>query len=344
MPAPLALGTRSEGGFVLPTVLAYIAAFTFIVLTAALILDRSRDLAMGLDLQARLDGELSDAESEVVFYFLTSRPVPGQLELLPATISAEDVLLGNAPSVDPASPSTSTYWNARGGIVLLADEPVMVWAVYQDISGLISLNSSRPELVEALLASFGVSKSEVAGLAARLADYQDSDQRRRPQGAERADYRLRQLPSPTDSPLRNLAELGHVMGWDALAFTQSLEFLSATTAAPTSIEPNRAFAPQVVLSLMSDLSPLFDTDVDPLTLALGASQIPGDRARFGLIAQDLATGDLRVRLIEVQRQPSAASVPFTRSLIADMSNPRLPESWIPNENVTRLVPLEPESR
>lgn len=325
---------KNESGFILPTVLAFIAALSFILLTTAIILERSRDLAVALDRQQKLSAALDAAEAQAVYLFITSRPVPNGVLLFPPTISVSDLVLGTE---DDSADETSTVWAADGGILLFEEQPYRTWAVYRDTAGLVSLATSSADMVSRLLRDFDVPSERAATLAARLKDYQDEDRVRRPLGAERADYRLRQRPVPSDSPLRSISELGRVFGWEDLEFVNDLEFLSQVTASFGTDRPLARFATDRLRILLAAMPGRDTNQLDILTQASNLRLLPSDRARLVLVAQDPVSGETKVRLIEIERKPSAASAPYTKALIAEFTDPNLPESWRLSEDVKILV-------
>ena len=327
-------GRTSEAGFILPGVLAFVAAFTFILLTTAMTLERSRSLAMNLDRQQNLSAALDAGEAQAVYLFLTARPVPNGLLLYPEAQSVTDVILGEEtedPEVD------RILWNADGGMLLFEERPYRTWVIYRDTAGLVSLPTASAEMLSRLLEDFDVSSNRAAMLAARLKDYQDEDRVRRPLGAERADYRLRQRPPPSDSPLRTPSELGRVFGWEDLTFVNDLEFLAHVTAAFGADRPIPRFATDRLRILMAEMPGQDMTQLDVLTQASNLRLVPSDRARLVLITQDTESGETKVRLIEIERKPSAASAPYSKALIAEFTDPKLPQNWLLSEDAKILV-------
>jgi|GEM_PF-1987273 len=349
MPCCRASARRSQPsgqtGFVLPGVLAFIAAFTFIILTTAVTLERSRNLAVALERQQQLVAALDAAEAEATYLYMTGRGVVDAIELLPRERAVTDIVLGQFQSPPPEEEEEAealVVWPATGGLLLLDEAPYRTWAIYRDVSGLLSLSSGRAEIISDFLEEFDVDSSEADQLAARLRDYQDEDRLRRPLGAERADYRLRQMALPTDSPLRNPAELARVMGWEDLDFINDLEFLAHVTAAMTGDQPVLGFAPDRLKLILANQPVRDASQIDPLTLAANLSLVPRNRARFTLFAQDISTGELKVRLVEIERQPGAATAPYSRSFIAEFTDPFVPESWFPPADAQVAFPPQPE--
>jgi len=322
-----------DAGFVLPSVLAYIAVAMLILLVGAQALERARDASLALQSDRVLVNALDDLEAEVTYRYLVSAPVRYGVSMTQGPRDAMGLILGTPveQSVNETAPQgADALWRADGGMIGFQRDTVRATIEYRDVAGLLSLNSGDPDLIAGLLQEFGVEKSKATGLAARLKDYTDEDTLRRPLGAERADYRMRQLPPPTNSPLRNLSEVTRVMGWEELDFVSDPDFLSNVTASLTGPVPKWAFSPASVLAMRDEASQAMVTNSDPLSIASANTVVPGARARFIIRASDTNTGRTRLRIVEIERKVAAAAAPWTRSLVFDRP---LPET-------TRPVSLE----
>lgn len=311
---------RSSGaqrGFVLPAVLAYVAAFMLIVVLAAGSLQRARSTALDIGAQGALQSALDDIEAQALYLYLTSVPVPGGAEVFRAPGDATAIVMGGTDeNGDPVAAGVpGRMWSAADGSLWLQSGRVTGRAQYRDVGGLVSLNSSGSQIIAGLLRQFGVSGDDAAGLAATLGDFIDEDSVRRPRGAEAADYRLRQRPVPTNSPLRDLAELQRVLGWEDLEFTGDLAFISAVTVALTAPEPRWVFSPPVVAGLEAGLDETWRRDLDPLAVAASGHTVPGAQARLTLTAFDPVSGSGRMRIVEVERMNAGLTAPYTRRLI-----------------------------
>ncbi|GAK33414.1 type II secretion system protein K [alpha proteobacterium Q-1] len=83
----------------------------------------------------------------------------------------------------------------------------------QDAGGLVDLNAADEILMRSLLISMGESPDRADILAARIADFRDSDDRPRPFGAEDADYRAAGLAYESrDAPMIQFEELLQIPG------------------------------------------------------------------------------------------------------------------------------------
>lgn len=80
-----------------------------------------------------------------------------------------------------------------------------------DDGGRIDLNIARPELLTALLLGLGRDAEAAARVSDGIADYRDSDDQRRPFGAEQADYRAAGRSGPANAAFGAVEELAHVL-------------------------------------------------------------------------------------------------------------------------------------
>lgn len=83
----------------------------------------------------------------------------------------------------------------------------------QDQAGQIALNGEETEALTALLRSFGAGQIERQSLLDALADYRDSNELRRLNGAEREEYLAAGEPPPSNFHLASPPELLRVLGW-----------------------------------------------------------------------------------------------------------------------------------
>jgi type II secretory pathway component PulK len=116
-----------------------------------------------------------------------------------------------------ARPRTADFFD--GAAVVMADNtPYRIDAnsniSIQDHGGLINLNTVNNELLANFLVGCGVPVDRTAYLIDALADYIDSDNLQRLNGAERDTYTAGGKPPPRNSPLLSESEVWDVYGWD----------------------------------------------------------------------------------------------------------------------------------
>ena len=191
---------------------------------------------------------------------------------------------------------------------------------YRDARGLIALGDPLPGHVEALAgALFGESASP-EGLAAKLADYMDTDNRRRFAGGERADYRLRNMAPPGDGPLRDHREIYRVLGWRDAMDMAALERLRDLTTLNVSGGVNPYFAhPDVAALLARNELSIISPGGDPIDEFAARDSRPSQVGRFRFLTRVGASG--LDRGVEIQRLPASAERPYRRTLVYDRAAP-----------------------
>ena len=96
-----------------------------------------------------------------------------------------------------------------------------------DEAAKIDVNSAGIPLLRALLAGLGVSAEQSAQLAEAIFDFRDSDDDRKQNGAESAEYRAAGLGwLPKNGPLQSLEELGQVHGVTPTILARMRPYLS----------------------------------------------------------------------------------------------------------------------
>ncbi len=306
---PKTRARRAQRGAALPIVLVLIAGVALIMAAAY----RSVASSTGLvrDLQARADAAraLFSAEQQTTFAYLSGQPTPRGLYLdRGEPLDAQAAFFGE---LDFDVVDEAALWPATGATRKFAAGPAPVEVRYLDGGGFLSIARMTPEEMTALFMVMGLGREASEEAAAKISDYQDDDVVRRFRGAERADYRLRALPPPTNAPLRVFEELYSVYDLEAIAGPELLGALKAHLsfspeyAPPRSAFMDDAFAPVLAASAQSELDR--GSGIADLT--------PSPRARFVLTAY--SGGDAHRRTVEIQRAANAAGKPFRRYLVSE---------------------------
>ncbi|WP_309825859.1 type II secretion system protein GspK [Paracidovorax wautersii] len=89
----------------------------------------------------------------------------------------------------------------------------------QDVGGLMDLNTADPTRLAQFLVVCGIAPEQTSRLVDTLADYIDTDNLQRINGAEADSYQLAGLPPPRNRPLLAPGEVWDVMGWPAYRTT-----------------------------------------------------------------------------------------------------------------------------
>ncbi len=125
----------------------------------------------------------------------------------------------------------------------------------QDSRGLVSLTIVRPEMLLRLLGQLGISAEDRDTLLDTFNDYTDTDDNRRLNGAEAAEYRARGLPLPPNDWLVTPWQLQNIIGWREKAALWKDQRLPEIVSAAHVIGFNPNSAPREALAAMPGSSP-----------------------------------------------------------------------------------------
>jgi type II secretory pathway component PulK len=125
----------------------------------------------------------------------------------------------------------------------------------QDSRGLININFIQPEMLRLLLGQMGVAAENRDALLDSLNDYTDTDDLRRLNGAESAEYRARGWPLPPNDWLVTPGQLQSIIGWreQAILWKDQRLLDIVTTARVIGFNPNTA--PREVLAVLPSSTP-----------------------------------------------------------------------------------------
>ena len=121
-------------------------------------------------------------------------------------------------------------WAADGTLYEFAMDDGTAWITIQDETGKIDLNAGSQNLMVALLDAADVPLAEADSLSDAIIDYRDSDDQRRPSGAEDDDYRDAGLPwGAKDRPFEAVEELRRVLGMTPELYDRISPYLTVYT-------------------------------------------------------------------------------------------------------------------
>lgn len=198
---------RSQSGYVLLMVLSVIAVMALVIGRFAQRNDELRRNA--LDLQQYAEGQTAVAGGfAATLYWNTTRP------LMPS---------GRGDAMAQLRQDGRPYKTQDGAFVML-----------QDARGLLSINGGSRSVLQSLLVQDGVSVERAQVMIAVLDDYIDTDNLKRINGAERAEYEALGLPGPRNDWLLSLKELEQMPHWrnDAARLARLLRSLYADIGHP----------------------------------------------------------------------------------------------------------------
>lgn len=118
--------------------------------------------------------------------------------------------------------------------------------------GKIDLNRAPAELLQAILAGVGVAPEEAARLVDTIEDWRDTDDLRRLNGAEDADYAAAGLGyGAKDAPFEQVDELRQVLGMTGAVYRALRPLVTVRSAGP-GVDP--LYAPRAVLSVLPGMT------------------------------------------------------------------------------------------
>jgi general secretion pathway protein K len=161
-------------------------------------------------------------------------------------------------------------WRTNGKIYQWPVDTGTVLISIQDEAGKIDLNAATEDLLQQLFSAVGLAEAEAATLVDRLIDYRDSDQDRRPLGAEDIDYQSSDLGyGAKDRPFERADELRRVLGVTEEIYT-AVAPLVTVHSGQRGIDPD--VAPADVLAVLGAASVVADTGNGAAEAATGAAR------------------------------------------------------------------------
>ncbi len=307
----------ADEGFVLPFVLVVIFVLALTSAIAVRSINASSQIIIALNDDVQAQQRLNSAEADTLFVYLTSAPVKGGIDTSYTVWTGEDVLDG----FDVSRLAESAIWSATGGIRSSHYPSGEVRVTYRDVAGFIPMNRDTPDLLLPLLSGVGLKKEDAQSAASKLGDYTDSNHQRRFRGGERADYRLKRLPPPSDAPLRTYEEVYHILEWDKYItpeiYNRLREYSTLTTATTyyrTKFLSSRVKEIMGLDATRSNVRRLAQNNVDLVDTASTAIETPTKQGRF-YFSTPMATGRTAIRVIELERSPLAPDQPFRRHVV-----------------------------
>ncbi|MCV2364683.1 general secretion pathway protein GspK [Paucibacter sp. DJ1R-11] len=181
------IGARPQSGYVLLFVMAALVVLTLVAARFALRLDLLREQGGLMQDQADADARVEDASAQAL-YWLSTRPI--------------GVAALGFVDEQPLRMDGRVYRLPEGVLLRVQDE-----------RGLLSLNAPDRDLFLPVLVASGASLEQADRMIDILLDYVDTDNLRRLNGAEAADYAALGLPPPRNDWILSVAELARMPVW-----------------------------------------------------------------------------------------------------------------------------------
>ena len=311
------MSNRDDKGFVLPYVLLVLAILAIVTIIAAERLQNSTDVLSRMQDRSSHERLFATSEAEAVYSLLTGIVIDSAIDLNPLSpVETEFGLFSSAGSLLPerdAEEIERDLWSGQGGFRVSTQSEGDVYIELRDVGGLVSLYAGNEADTLHVLGFLGLSKNKARTLVAKLGDYTDADDNRRFKGAERADYRLRDKPPPTNSPLRNYNELAHVLGWQDMLNSIDIHELQKMTSLQPMGVVRREFATSELLKILG----LDKDDNVPKNSQFNFgdleafSRTMSDTYRLTFWVKGLQ-GQYHKRAIEIKRNANGIEKPFRR--------------------------------
>lgn len=245
-----------KSGFILPAVLAVLAMIGLVTIGALLALRSATDAVVSAKAMANLDRAAATAEARVAFLLATQPIGMAGFRVNGARISLAQEE-GYAPfqfSVTDAQ-FIGTPLKADGRPYRLESGqtmPTPVMVELQDTGGLLNLNAAGAPGLARLLTNLGASAGDARRLAAKAADFTDTDNDVRFEGAEGNDYRRQGQRSPPNKSVIRIQDMYRIPGWlpQGVNITRFEELVTTTIPRDTNIN----VAPREVLQAVFNIN------------------------------------------------------------------------------------------
>ena len=156
----------------------------------------------------------------------------------------------------------STRWPFNGELSYLDFDDGVVQVMIRNTSGLVDINTASADLLEKLLSLIDTDETKRQELVDAILDWRDSDDLRRLNGAEDAEYKTEGLSYGTpDRRFFSIAELRYVLGMETSIYNTLAPFITVFSGVNF---VNQSYAPIELASLFSNnISQMFgDEELD----------------------------------------------------------------------------------
>ena len=177
-----------------------------------------------------------------------------------------------------------TRWLFNGQVYQMSMPEGEVQIMIRNTAGLVDINTATPAVLETLFSGVQIDQDERSALVDAIMDWKDSDDLKRLNGAEDADYKQKGLDYGTpDRPFFSIGELRYVIGMNTAIYNTISPYITVFSG-QSSI--NQSFAPE-------ELSNLF-SGAEGITLGSKLEnniQMPIDNMQQDQLPTDLVPGD-----------------------------------------------------
>ncbi len=248
-------------------------ALTVIAVISANFTTANRDglfLARNTVERAKAEALADAGVYRAVLAIVNQEPEPGSSDIAEAAAQAgglsdsfQSVRTNSAALPDPDAETEQfgefgpPTWRTNGTIYEWPVDAGTVLISIQDEAGKIDLNAAAEHLLQQLFEAVGMAEADATTLVDRLIDYRDTDQERRPSGAEDTDYQAANLGyGAKDRPFERADELRRVLGMNTEIFARVTPLITVHSG-QRGVDPD--VAPPDVLAVLGAASVVADT-------------------------------------------------------------------------------------
>jgi general secretion pathway protein K len=135
-----------------------------------------------------------------------------------------------------------TRWLFNGQVYQMSMPEGEVQIMIRNTAGLVDINTAAPDVLETLFSGVQIDQQERAALVDAIMDWKDSDDLKRLNGAEDADYEAEGLEYGTpDRPFFSIGELRYVLGMNTAVYNTISPYVTVFSEQSTI---NQTFAPE----------------------------------------------------------------------------------------------------
>ena len=172
-----------------------------------------------------------------------------------------------------------TRWLFNGQLYQMSLPEGDVQIMIRNTSGLVDINTASPSVLETLFSGVQIDQQERSALVDAIMDWKDSDDLKRLNGAEDADYKEKGLDYGTpDRPFFSIGELRYVMGMNTAIYNTISPYITVFSGQGMI---NQAFAPEELSALFSgseeiSLGSKMNENIETPTDNMDQEQLPAD--------------------------------------------------------------------
>lgn len=184
-------------------------------------------------------------------------------------------------------------WAFNGQLYELNMPEGVVQVKIRNTAGLVDINTAGPDVLETLFSGVQIDQEQRSLIVDSILDWKDSDDLRRLNGAEDADYKSEGYDYGTpDRAFFSIGELRYVMGMNSEIYNIIAPYITVFSGRST---VNNVFAPLELSILFEGIEDTFldsKNDDSSLMTTIDQEQLPNDMMEPELLPSSLSQGNL----------------------------------------------------